>query len=310
MKLYHKKVSLGKRISHVIEYIFTEILGLAIYLLPFSSLDKVAAILRTILMPLLPSAKERVRNNVSFYYPNKTSAEIDTFIKRNLQNTLRVTLEVFQTGKFAKEKFIKKYLEPADQDSIDLFVKRNKGIVGIQGHFGNWELPVLFYYFHGVNVAFSAKHLSNPYVDRKLHRRRTRYGGKIVYLDESMKLIRELKNGNVVGLVADQDAGNDGIFVDFLGRKAATFPGPALLSYLTQSDLVLATNIFQGKGKYKVRLQKIHDATENSNFKDRDEAVAALTQKWSTALEKEVLKYPEQYFWIHRRWKTRPPEEK
>lgn len=305
--LYTKKTPLKKKISHIFEYLGTMILGGIINCFPYPSLDRVAHVLVKMFLPLFPRAKIRVRDNIIHRYPEKAEKEIEEFIFNNLRNTLRVTLEVFQSWKFQSKKFALKYLISEDEKSVTLFSQREKGIVAIEGHFGNWELPIFFYYHHGVDISFVAKHLSNPFVDQRLEKRRKKYGGKILYMNQTLKLMRVLRKGKIIGLVADQDAGGKGVFVDFLGRKASTFTGPAYLSLLSGCDIILSTVIFQGRGRYKFKLIHVHRAKAKKKSIISEREVQKLTQKWSSALEKEVEKNPQQYFWIHRRWKTQPP---
>ncbi len=274
-------------------------------LIPYTWLHSFAGLLVRILLPFFPGARKRVEENILHFKPDLHPDERRKFVIRNLTHTLRVTLEVFQTGKFRSKKFLDRYIEIADSYSIDVLKNRSQGVIAIEGHFGNWELPILYYHHYGVDIAYSAKHLKNPLVDRTLEKKRQGYGGKLVYLSQSSRFIKELKRGNVVGLVADQDAGRNGIFVDFLGRPASTYTGPAVLSYLAQADIVLATCLYQGKGRYRLQLKPVHSGSDNSQYAHEEEAHLKITQRWSQVLANEIEKVPEQYFWVHRRWKTK-----
>jgi KDO2-lipid IV(A) lauroyltransferase len=305
----HANRSLKKRISHILEYLFVQSLTLIIYPIPFRSLDTVAGVLSRLGLLLLPSARKRITANLAFTMPELQGAELEQFVRDNFRNTVRVSLEVFQTRKFKNQKFLDHYLRPANDQVIPILQNRENGIVVIQGHFGNWELPILFYARHDVTVPFSLKHQNNPHVDRLLERRRNSYGGVAVYMEESDKLLKFLKKKYVIGLVADQDAGPGGVFSNFFGRQASTFPGPSLLAYITGTEIMLLTCLFQGRGRYEIDIVKVHPKVNRKEFGSRDQAVQDLTGIWVGALEKEVRKQPDQYFWVHRRWKSRPPEE-
>lgn len=312
------KNKLFKKISHLIEYTFVLVVSFIISLFPFSFMDSLAAFLVRLLVPVLPKAEKRIKENLEkVYYPwlkkndpdfiPWTTKKEKDFIRENLRHSLRVSLEIFHSRKFKNKKFIDKYIYVEEESTIRYFQEQTTGMVGVEGHLGNWELGIPFYFRHGVPISFIAKHLSNPYVDKMLEKRRTTYGGKNIFMEESAELIKHLKNKEVIGLVSDQDAGKSGIMVDFFDMKASTFPGPALLTYLSGSQLMLFTCIFTEKGRYKVDLIPVIEAgNHKKNYSSRSDAIQKITEKWVKALEKESSKYPEQYFWIHRRWKHSP----
>lgn len=307
--LYHKKVAFTKKVSHIIEVIFLLIFTGIMNLFPYRSLHSVARAIVFLFHPLLKSSRRRIKENLAFAYPNLKGSELKSFITRNLTHNIRVFLEVMQMRKFRKKSFLKKYITFDEQTLTDVR-NREGAIVIVEGHFGNWELGIPFYVHNGEYPYFSAKHLSNPYSDRLLHRRRTRYGGQIFYIEESQGLIRQAKKNSLIGLVADQDAGGDGVFINFFGREASTFKGPAVLSLLSSARFFLLTFVFEGRGRYRASGRILADKIDRKKYKSMDEAIEAVSRLWVNALEQEVRKNPEQYFWIHRRWKTRPPEEK
>ena len=309
MALYKTKPKFKDRISHIVEYLLVLFLFGLVNMVPYRFLHSYSGFLMIPFWPILGGARERIYNNISWYWPNKSEKEKKKFVRKNLIYTIRVSLEVFQVWKFRDPKFMQKYMHIKNEQTLDIFTKRTSGIVGVEGHFGNWEIPILLYHLHGVEIAFSAKHMKNPFVDRMLENRRKKYGGKIIYLDQSGQFIRELVKKNVVGLVADQDAGRNGVFVNFLGKKASTFTGPATLAYTTGTPVVLATCVYLGKGHYEMELMPVLPPVNKNDYKSKDDAIEKITQAWSNALAEQIKKYPDQYFWIHRRWKTRPEDE-
>ncbi len=300
-----------KKISHVFEFAFAAGLAATVYLVPFRYLDGVASFLVTILSPIAGRAYERIRNNVIHVYPEMNDAEIRQFSRRVLQNVVRVSLEVMVARKFRSKKFILKHVKIASPELETMFHNKNKGIVCVQGHFGNWEIPVAYYNHMGVKISYSMQRLSNPYVNWLVAKRRSHYGATAIYSSDITGLIRSLnaKNKNLLGLVADQDAGHQGVFVDFMGRKASAHAGPAVMAYMAQTEMTVLTCRFIGKGQYMIEVEKITDDVNRKDFASKEDAIVKLTQAWCTVLEKKIREYPEQYFWVHRRWKTRPPEE-
>jgi Kdo2-lipid IVA lauroyltransferase/acyltransferase len=304
-----KKFPLKKRISHVLEFGFTMLFFGIINLFPFSALHSVSKFFRILLSPFLNSARRRIRTHVSETLRITDEKELKRFVNNNLDNTIRSFFELMQAWKMKKKKFIDKYVELGDEIH-EIVADRTQGVIFAEGHFGNWEIPVPTFASLGFKVFFSAQRLSNPYVDAWTHRTRIGYGGGgPIYLREAEKFIPLLRRKEPLGLVSDQDAGNDGIFVNFLGRQAATHTGPAVMAYLGKAKLVVAFCIHKGKGRYKFYAKTLYRFKSKSDFASSRDAAEQLTRLWVGELDKEVRKYPEQYFWAHRRWKTRPPEE-
>ena len=124
-------------------------------------------------------------------------------------------------------------------------------------------------------------------------------------MEDSPQVVKMLKNGYWVGFGSDQNAGKAGIFVDFLNRKASTFQGPALMAYLTGSKMLVYSTLSGENGKVIIRVNDL-GIINKKDYPDRDTAIRAYTEKWTKTLESEVRQFPDQYFWVHRRWRTKP----
>lgn len=300
-----------KKLLHLIELFFVVGLSAFVSIIPWLWLEKVSKVIVFIFWPLGKRAFERIRKNIIHVYPDMSEKEIKSFIKENLQNTVRTSLEVMQARKFQNPKFIKKYISPKTPFVDEYLVKKDEGIVVVQGHIGNYELAISYFTISGVKVAAVVKKQSNQMVDKLIFKTRQNYGARILYMDDTTNIIRLLKNEKyAMGLVADQDAGGAGEFVDFLGRKASTYTGPAVLSYLTQTEVIFVSCLYQGKGRYEVSLRQVIPKVIRKNYPDKQTAIREITQAWSKELEKEIRLAPKQYFWLHRRWKTKPPEQR
>ncbi len=305
-----KYFPLRKRISHIAEFAFLLLLFAIINLFPFWMLNGVAKFFRITLSPLLASARRRIRSHVSEILQITDEAELNRFVNKNLDHTIRSFFELMQSWKMRKKSFLDKYVS-FGEETLAIAEDKSQGVVFAEGHFGNWEIPIPMYASIGFKIYYAAQKLSNPYVDWVVRKIREGYGGGgAIYLKESEKYIPLLRRKEPIGLVADQDAGSEGIFVDFLGKKASTHAGPAVLAYLGKARLAVAFCIYQGRGKYHFYARTLYRYRGKSDFASTREAAVKLTQLWVSEMEKEIRKYPEQYFWVHRRWKTRPPEER
>lgn len=304
-----KYFPLKKRISHVIEFAFVMLLFGIINLFPFSMLHSVARFFRIMLSPLLGSARRRIRSQVSEILQITDEKELRRFVNTNLDHTIRSFFELMQSWKMKHKRFIDKYVTFAEE-TREIAADRSQGVVFAEGHFGNWEIPIPAYASIGFKIYYAAQKLSNPYVDFMVRKIREGYGGGgAIYLKESEKYVPLLRRKEPIGLVADQDAGGEGVFVNFLGKQASTHMGPAVLAYLGKARLVVAFCIFQGRGRYQFYARTLYRFAGKSDFASSREAAEKLTQLWVSEMAKEIRKYPEQYFWVHRRWKTRPQGE-
>ena len=190
-------------------------------------------------------------------------------------------------------------------DNADLIVKNyqyGKGVILLSAHFGNWEL-IAASMSARINIPFHVvvKHQRNPYVDRKINSIRIKWGNEIVSLGISIRNIyKELKNKNLIAMVADQRGPADGLRIKFFGIETAIYSGPAILAIKTGAPLIYGITIRQPDFSYKVILEKINleDLPD-----DEEEKVKEISQRLAFFLEKYVRQYPEQWLWMHKIWK-------
>lgn len=187
-------------------------------------------------------------------------------------------------------------------------VEKHGGAVLITGHLGNWEIGGAGVAARGLPLDAVAKMQANDRFNRALVRTRQRLGMTVVDARVANRAIpRSLKSGRVAALVADQNANEAGVFVPFFGRLASTARGPALFAIRRRVPVFVAAALRQPgwPPRYRAELRRI----ELERTGDLEEDVRRLTAAHVAALEEEVREAPEQYFWQHKRWKTRPPEE-
>ena len=204
-------------------------------------------------------------------------------------------------------------------DFIDLVEIRNKehytrlvdgggGALLVSGHFGNWEMMGARVAAEGQKVSFIVKEQTNSRVDRIQNDIRHRAGiGTIRAGGSSIReMIRALRRGELIGLVGDQDAGPEGYFTEFLGRSASVFRGTAYFAWKLKVPIITGFIFRQADGRHIMEVDPPFAAEPDW---DEETAVARLTEIHVARLEAAIRKAPEQYFWLHRRWKTRPAGE-
>lgn len=186
------------------------------------------------------------------------------------------------------------------EERLAAWVPDGRGALIVTGHLGNWEVAGAFVAALGYPLAAVVKRQRNPGFDEMIRASRRRLGIEPVYMEDARARIPGLlREGVSVALVADQDARDRGVFVPFLGRPASTFRGPARLALECATPLVFGAAVRVGAG-YAAVLERVYEPGDDAP----DER--ALTALWVARLEACVRRDPGQYFWFHRRWKTRP----
>lgn len=175
----------------------------------------------------------------------------------------------------------------------------------VTGHYGNWELAGYLLAMLGFRSFAVARPLDNPYLDDLLRRLRQRTGQKLLAKKGELNRMEEiLQSGGIVCTLGDQDAGQNGMYVDFFGRPASTHKAMALLALRCRSLIVVAgARRLPGLLRYELAVEDVIDAEQ---LGDAPGVVKALTQRLTSALERMVRVDPRQYLWLHRRWKHQP----
>ena len=187
---------------------------------------------------------------------------------------------------------------------MDWILKRGRGAILVGGHFGNWELMGAALAQMGYPIVFLVGEQHNILVDRMMNRHREFMGIQIIHMGAAVRgVIKSLRANCIVALLSDQDAGRDGVFVDFFGKKSSTHQGPAVFALKTGVPIVFASAIRRPCGRHHIVLEKLcFDHLKNIT----DENIKEVTQAYTSLLERKIREYPDHWFWMHRRWKSSP----
>jgi KDO2-lipid IV(A) lauroyltransferase len=178
-------------------------------------------------------------------------------------------------------------------------------LIMLTGHFGNWEMAGYLFGVFGFPPNSVARTLDNPYLDRYLRSFRERTGQKMIPKKGGYdQMLEVLRSGGVLSFLADQDAGDRGMYVDFFGRPASTHKAIALLAIEHNAPVVVGYARRIGPGfRYEVGCTELIEPSEWTGSADD---ARMLTQRYTSALEAIIRRDPEQYLWLHRRWKHQP----
>jgi Kdo2-lipid IVA lauroyltransferase/acyltransferase len=248
--------------------------------------------------------KQLVEKHLRLAFPDAS----DEWIKRTMRAAYghlgREALATIRLGNLTRED-VRQRTSLIGFDAFRAALAEGRGVVIASGHVGNHEIGAAALSARDIPLDLVVQRQGNPLFDVALNAARTTLGLGIIDRAEAKRLaIKSLRNGRAVAFAADQNAGKAGLFVPFFGRLASTHRGAALFAIKTEAPLFLATSLRSGDG-YEVTFQRI-DVDRSGPL---DDVVYRLTAAFTARLEQVVRSAPEQYLWLHRRWRTRPPAE-
>lgn len=240
--------------------------------------------------------------NLALAFPGRSAAERAAILAAHYREAGRIAAEYARLPELAKAPDGRVVAEVHGLEHFERM--RGKGAIVMTGHFGNFEL--FGSYFTRLNpIDFVVKPLSNPRVEALVADLRRRAGVGSIPLGGGLKhVFRAIRAGRWVAMLADQDARRHGVFVPFFGRLASTPEGPARIALQMGVPIMMGFIRRRPDGRHRVDFEPPHlppgDASEAN--------VIALTAWHAARLERAVRETPEHWFWLHRRWKTAPPE--
>jgi KDO2-lipid IV(A) lauroyltransferase len=224
--------------------------------------------------------------------------------RRNFIHLSRVMLEVPYLRKLTPEN-LDRYVNFHGLEHFNAALDKGKGLLVLASHFGNWEMMALAFSlrYHPANLV--VRPLDNPILDTLINGIRTRGGNQLITKKGSVRsVLRLLGQGEVVVLLIDQNlAWYDGVFVPFFKEIACTNKALAVLALRTGAPVIPVYNVRQPDGSYRVVLEPEVELVRSG---DTTRDIEDNTANFNRVIESYVRRYPEQWFWVHQRWKTRP----
>ncbi len=251
-------------------------------------------------------------DNLRCAFPDLDEPALDRLVQASYLHLATMVVEMIRLPRILNSSNRTAFVQhghPDDLARIRALVATGRPRLVLTGHFGNWEILGYVIGLAGFRGGVVARRLDNPYLDRFLAHFRRKTG--LTLLDKSAdypRILEMLQQGIGLGIVGDQDAGPRGMFVNFFGRPASTFKSIALLSLEYNAPILVTGAAHVGSPmRYRVYLE---DVILPEEYADRPDAARAITQRYTDALERMVRRHPEQYFWLHRRWKNQPQSGK
>jgi len=250
-----------------------------------------------------PARRRIAIDNLRRAYPEKSAPALIKITKGVYRNIGIVAAEFFQIPSLTR-KNIHKFVEYEGLENYRNALAKKKGVLLLSAHFGNWELAITALAFPEQPVNFIYRPLDSPVLEDLVTYVRTCAGSKHLPKDRAMmQIFRSIKKNEMVGILIDQNmTRNEGLFVDFFGRPSCTSNGPALLALHTGAPVIPAFMVRMQNCKYRFVIGKEVELINTGNL---EADIFTNTQNFTRIIEDFIRRYPDQWLWIHQRWRTK-----
>jgi KDO2-lipid IV(A) lauroyltransferase len=236
-------------------------------------------------------------------------AKIRKTALRCCQHLVMLGIEILSLAKMINRYNWYRYVELGRIDDALRVVLDDRGIIIVTGHFGNWELIGYVIGALGIRTYAVARPIDNPYIERWILGTREETGQTIINKFGATDLVvRVIESRQPLCFLADQHAGRRGVWVDFFGRKASTYRTIALLS-LQMNCPIAVGGAWRLGNRFRFRGEMV-DVIDPEDYRDDPDPVTSITARYTKSLENLIRRAPEQYLWMHRRWRDPPPPRK
>ena len=247
--------------------------------------------------------------NLGMAFPEKSTRERRKILRGVFTSLGRQLAEVCLFPRYTCEN-VSRVVIYDGYENFQQAAKQGKGVLFLTGHLGGWELSAFAHALYGHPLHFVMRPLDNPYLDHMVRDYRTMHGNIPILKDDPVReLLRAMKEGATVGILMDTNMmPPQGVFVNFFAIPACTPSGLARIALRTDAAVVPGFTVWDpALRKYRLRFDP---ALELVRTGDNEADILANTQRFTDVIEDFVRQYPDQWLWVHRRWKTRPPGER
>jgi len=279
---------------------------MVIQMCPIETMLAVARGLGTLLFYLDARHRKRALEHLALSFPDWSPERVRRTAKQCCQHMVMLGMEILAMARTINRYNWYQYVDLVDVDRVLQTILSDRGIIIVTGHFGNWELMGYVIGALGVRTYAVARPLDNSYIERWFLETRQETGQTIISkfgaTDEVVKIV---ENGHPLCFLADQHAGQRGVWVDFFGRPASTYKSIGLLA-LQMNVPIAVGGAWRLDGRFRFRAEVV-DFIDPREYQDDKDALEHITARYTKGLETLIRKAPEQYLWMHRRWRD-PPE--
>jgi Kdo2-lipid IVA lauroyltransferase/acyltransferase len=293
-----------KWFEFVVVWLLVTVLGL----LPRSWARGVGAALGGLAWHALPRLRRVGLANLAMAFPEKNDAEREHILRTEY------TRLGWQVGEFCQmHRYTRKNTERRIRyEGLENYLAASaagRGVLVITGHLGAWELSSFYHSLMGHPMSMVIRRLDNPYIDAMVNRIRCMHGNRVLHKDNfARSLIAAMHAGDTVGILMDTNmTPPQGVFVPFFGKLACTGSGLARVALKTNAAVLPGFLLWEeSEQRYVLHFGKQVELVRTG---DNEADAIACTARFTAAIEDWIRRYPEQWLWVHRRWKTRPAGE-
>lgn len=251
------------------------------------------------------------RENLRIAYGDSLSdADAERLVRGMWVHLFRTVAEIIQSKRKLHLESYRRFIHFADFTRMNTAMISGRRVIVLSGHFGNWEIGTALFGLWGFPMGVVAREMDNPHLHAWFREYRELSGHRqMLKKGDFDDMLAMLQKGGNLGLLCDQDAGARGLFVDFFGAPASTFKSIALLALEYDALVIVGYSARRPDAfelcpwvNYEVGCEILIDPRNLTT----NDPVREITQLYSTALEQVIRRSPEQYFWVHRRWKSVP----
>ena len=293
----------NKKIQHYIEYIALKSLIGILHLFSMDTAKKIGFLLADIAFVCVPIRKKHIIDSLTKSFPKKSKQEILAIAKDVYKQFVCTIIEIVFVSKMSDEQ-LKYFMNFENLYLMEKAKKGGKGVIVMSAHFGNWEMLAIS---AGKRFPLSVivARQENPYFDKLINGIRSTRGYSPIYKDVApIGVMKALKRNRVVAILADQHAGDQGVYTPFFYREVSTPKGPAVFALKAKCPLYTVFCVRQPDGRYVSTFEEV--PLPNTGDKEKD--IEIIMTEYNKILQKYVEKYPSHWFWFHRRWKSQKPK--
>lgn len=291
-------------LQYAVAWTFVKLLGV----LPRPVARSAASVATRLLLALMPKLQKTAEFNLRLAFPDWTEAKRTAVLKKMSRHLGWMAVEFARFPRY-NQKNIESVVVLDGHENFLAGQSRGKGVIYLTGHIGAWELSSFAHALYGFPLHYMARPLDNKLVDALVNNYRGLSGNRPIYKNGAARvMLKVLKDAGTVGILADQNTmGAEGIFVDFFGTPACTTTGIARVALHTDASVVPGYAFWdENLRKYRLRFEP---PVELIRTGDPDRDIASNTQKFTQVIEGIIRAYPDQWVWVHARWKNRPKGE-
>ncbi|MBI5149764.1 MAG: lysophospholipid acyltransferase family protein [Candidatus Omnitrophica bacterium] len=278
--------------------------------MPFGMVDRFARALIAVGFRLTVRQRRIARESLQIAFgAEKSRGQIAEIIRRCFENLGHGMIEMLYF--MAHPELTDQRVLWEGREHLDRALAQGRGVIAVTAHFGNFPLMMLCCARQGYKTSAIIRPARDEVLERYLLRRRGECGVNTVYAVPRRECVsnslRSLSGGHVLFIPLDQNFGSGtGVFVDFFGQQAATATGPVVFARRSKAPVVPMFIIRQQDGKHRIIVEPPFALEERA---DEDEAVSVNIAKLTRLIEQYIRRYPHEWGWMHRRWKSKPAEK-